>query len=209
MKTLEDQMSFYAAYHQDARNKATHFVGVPVIVFSLMIPLGWLRAEVGGFPLSAALVVTALLLLYYLVLDVPLGLAMEKLRGFVADHAGRILSAQNDHIQLEIDTSPSRTRRASDRPMTFLLDLRMKEIREPMNPDRQPGVWQARTKIQVAIAPKRTRDRRRTDLVARSKEMLLSLRAYLMAEDDPQPDIAWEPPPQKHRKGWLAWLTRK
>jgi uncharacterized membrane protein YGL010W len=69
-------MSFYAAYHQDARNKATHFVGVPVIVFSLLIPLGWLRIEVGGFPLSAALVVSALLLLYYLVLDLPLGLAM-------------------------------------------------------------------------------------------------------------------------------------
>ena len=62
MKTLEDQMSFYAAYHQDARNKATHFVGVPLIVFSLMIPLGWLRADLGGFPLSAALVVTAVLL---------------------------------------------------------------------------------------------------------------------------------------------------
>ena len=76
MKTLEDQMSFYAAYHQDARNKATHFVGVPVIVFSLMIPLGWLRAEVGGFPLSAAHAVTAALLAYYLVLDLPLGLAM-------------------------------------------------------------------------------------------------------------------------------------
>ena len=76
MKTLEDQMSFYAAYHQDARNKATHFVGVPMIVFSLMIPLGWLRTDIGGFPLSAALVVTSILLLYYLVLDVPLGLAM-------------------------------------------------------------------------------------------------------------------------------------
>ena len=76
MKTLEDQMSFYAAYHQDARNKATHFIGVPVIVFSLMIPLGWLRVDIDGFPLSAALVVTALLLLYYLVLDLPLGLAM-------------------------------------------------------------------------------------------------------------------------------------
>ena len=75
MKTLEDQMSFYAAYHQDARNKATHFVGVPLIAFSLMIPLGWLRADVGGFTLSAALVVTAILLLYYLVLDIPLGLA--------------------------------------------------------------------------------------------------------------------------------------
>jgi uncharacterized membrane protein YGL010W len=76
VKTLEDQMSFYAAYHQDARNKATHFVGVPLIAFSLMIPLGWLRADLGGVDVSAALVVTAVLLLYYLVLDVPLGLAM-------------------------------------------------------------------------------------------------------------------------------------
>ena len=76
MKTLEDQMSVYAAYHQDARNKATHFVGVPVIVFSLMIPLGWLRMDAAGFPLSASIVVVSLLLLYYLVLDVPLGLAM-------------------------------------------------------------------------------------------------------------------------------------
>jgi uncharacterized membrane protein YGL010W len=75
VKTLEDQMSFYAAYHQDARNKATHFVGVPLIVFSLMIPLGWLRADIGAFPASAALIVTSALLLYYLMLDVPLGLA--------------------------------------------------------------------------------------------------------------------------------------
>jgi uncharacterized membrane protein YGL010W len=76
VKTLEDQMSFYAAYHQDARNKATHFVGVPLIVFSLMIPLGWLRTDVGGVAVSAALVVTSILFFYYLVLDVPLGLAM-------------------------------------------------------------------------------------------------------------------------------------
>jgi len=76
VKTLEDQMSFYAAYHQDARNKATHFVGVPMIVFSLLIPLGWLRADVDGITISAALVVSSLLLLYYLILDLPLGLAM-------------------------------------------------------------------------------------------------------------------------------------
>jgi uncharacterized membrane protein YGL010W len=47
-----------------------------MIVFSLMIPMGWLRVDAGGFPVSAALVVTSILLLYYLVLDVPLGLAM-------------------------------------------------------------------------------------------------------------------------------------
>ena len=45
MKSLEDQMSFYAAYHQDARNKATHFIGVPAIMLSLFIPLAWLRVE--------------------------------------------------------------------------------------------------------------------------------------------------------------------
>jgi len=72
MKTLEEQMSFYAAYHQDARNKATHFIGVPAIVLSLMIPLSWLRIDA----VSAAMVITAALLAYYLALDVWLGLAM-------------------------------------------------------------------------------------------------------------------------------------
>jgi uncharacterized membrane protein YGL010W len=72
MKSIEEQMSIYAAYHQDPRNKATHFVGVPVIVLSLFIPLAWLR--VGD--ISVAMVLAAALIVYYLVLDVPLGLAM-------------------------------------------------------------------------------------------------------------------------------------
>jgi uncharacterized membrane protein YGL010W len=83
MKTLEDQMSFYGAYHQDARNKATHFVGVPAIVVSLMIPLGWLRFELDGFTITAALLVTSALLAYYLLLDIPLGLAMGVIFGLM------------------------------------------------------------------------------------------------------------------------------
>jgi uncharacterized membrane protein YGL010W len=76
MKTLEDQMSFYAAYHQDARNKATHFIGVPAIMLSLFIPLAWIRLEVGGVTLTAAMVFAAVVLIYYFVLDVPLAIAM-------------------------------------------------------------------------------------------------------------------------------------
>src|SRR5689334_18669317 len=72
MRTLEDQMGIYAAYHQDARNKATHFVGVPVIVLSLFIPLAWLR--IGD--ISAGMILAAVLTVYYLMLDLPLGLAM-------------------------------------------------------------------------------------------------------------------------------------
>jgi uncharacterized membrane protein YGL010W len=76
MKNIEDQMSFYAAYHQDARNKATHFIGVPAIMLSLFIPLAWIRFEAGGVTLSAAMVFAAVVLVYYFILDVPLALAM-------------------------------------------------------------------------------------------------------------------------------------
>lgn len=76
MKTLEDQMAFYAAYHQDARNKFSHFIGVPAIVLGVMVALAWLRIDVSGTQVSAAMAITALLLAYYLRLDVPLGLAM-------------------------------------------------------------------------------------------------------------------------------------
>ena len=76
MKTLEEQMGFYAAYHQDRRNKATHFIGVPVIILSLFIPLAWLRVEVGGVPITAATVIAAALLVYYFMLDAVLGMAM-------------------------------------------------------------------------------------------------------------------------------------
>ncbi len=69
MKTLEDQMSVYAAYHQDARNKATHFFGVPMIVVSLFIPLAWLKFSAGPFVITGALVFAAAILIYYVFLD--------------------------------------------------------------------------------------------------------------------------------------------
>ena len=75
MKTLEEQMAFYAAYHQDPRNKATHFVGVPMIIASLFIPLAWLRLEIGGFALTGAMAFAAIVLAYYFVLDVALAAA--------------------------------------------------------------------------------------------------------------------------------------
>lgn len=37
-----EQMAMYSAYHRDARNRATHFIGIPAIVFAIFIPLHWL-----------------------------------------------------------------------------------------------------------------------------------------------------------------------
>jgi uncharacterized membrane protein YGL010W len=76
MKTLEDQMAFYAAYHQDARNKATHFIGVPIIVLSLFIPLSWLRVDVGAVTITAAMIFAGTVLMYYFFLDLALGAGM-------------------------------------------------------------------------------------------------------------------------------------
>lgn len=76
MKSLEEQMAFYAAYHRDARNKATHFVGVPAIMLAILIPLAWVRLDAGGISITAAILLAAAVLAYYFFLDVPLALAM-------------------------------------------------------------------------------------------------------------------------------------
>jgi uncharacterized membrane protein YGL010W len=79
MKTLEDQLSQYAAYHRDSRNIATHFVGVPMIVVAVATLLSRPSFEVAGVPVSPALLASAATGLYYLALNVGLGLLMSAL----------------------------------------------------------------------------------------------------------------------------------
>lgn len=72
MKSLQEQLDAYAAYHRDARNKLTHFVGVPLVTFSLFIFLGWFRFVPAGpdVPLSSGAALFYLVVfLYYLCLD--------------------------------------------------------------------------------------------------------------------------------------------
>jgi uncharacterized membrane protein YGL010W len=76
MQTLEQQMSVYGAYHRDARNRATHFVGVPIIIFALLIALGWLRLNIAGIALSGAMLFVIIVHAYYFRLDIALAAAM-------------------------------------------------------------------------------------------------------------------------------------
>ena len=76
MKTLEDQMSVYLRYHRNPKNRLTHFVGVPLIMFSLFVLLALPRAELGGFSVSAATVLAVVVLIYYFRLDAVLAAAM-------------------------------------------------------------------------------------------------------------------------------------
>lgn len=90
MKTLAEQMAVYAAYHRDPWNRLTHFFGVPVIVFSLLVPLSWPQVAIGELKISLAMLVVAILLLYYLLLDWRIGLIMIPLLGVLLYGADRV-----------------------------------------------------------------------------------------------------------------------
>ena len=79
MKTLEAQLANYAAYHRDSRNIATHFVGIPMIVVAVATLLSRPALGLAGLSVSPALVVAALTALYYLRLDLRLGVLMTAL----------------------------------------------------------------------------------------------------------------------------------
>ncbi|HOJ67637.1 MAG TPA: DUF962 domain-containing protein [Candidatus Hydrogenedentes bacterium] len=76
MKSIVDQMCFYEAYHRHPLNKATHFIGIPSIIFSILVPLSWLRVEVAGWPVTAAMVLVAGVMVYYTLLSLPLAAGM-------------------------------------------------------------------------------------------------------------------------------------
>lgn len=90
MKTLEEQMSFYLRYHRDPRNKATHLVGVPLILFSLLVLLGLVRVPLGDVSLTAASISAVALLTYYFRLDAVLGVAMTLFLSVLLIAANRV-----------------------------------------------------------------------------------------------------------------------
>jgi uncharacterized membrane protein YGL010W len=66
---LEQNLTQYAAYHRDRRNIATHFAGIPMIVFAILLALGTVSFQVAAFPVTLAAIASVLVCLYYLRLD--------------------------------------------------------------------------------------------------------------------------------------------
>jgi uncharacterized membrane protein YGL010W len=70
------QLASYASVHRDWRNKATHFVGIPVIVFSLQLILSLWRFELDDRLWTMSLAITLLAVLGWMALDLGIGLVM-------------------------------------------------------------------------------------------------------------------------------------
>lgn len=79
MTQLVRQLAKYGAYHRDARNRATHMVGIPMIVLALEVLLSRASVTLGGVGITAAMAVSAAASLFYLRLDARFGLAMAVL----------------------------------------------------------------------------------------------------------------------------------
>jgi uncharacterized membrane protein YGL010W len=76
MKTLTERLAQYAAYHRDRRNIATHFVGIPMITFSVIALLARPHGQLGGLTLSPAAALIVATTIFYLRLDLRYGLTM-------------------------------------------------------------------------------------------------------------------------------------
>ncbi|VXA54823.1 conserved membrane hypothetical protein [Acinetobacter proteolyticus] len=76
MTNLERLLSQYAAYHLDRNNVVTHFVGIPLIVFSILCLTARAGVEISGFSITLAMLLIVLSSIYYISLDKLFGLLM-------------------------------------------------------------------------------------------------------------------------------------
>lgn len=76
---FERQLATYSSYHRDHRNRATHVLGIPAIVLSLLLVLALWRFSSGSLALSGAWLVGALAAAGWIALDIAVGSAMAVL----------------------------------------------------------------------------------------------------------------------------------
>jgi uncharacterized membrane protein YGL010W len=84
MKSFIEQAQIYATYHQNIKTRYTHMAGIPLIILSLMILLGFVQIIVPGvFASTLAWFATIALLIYYFLLNWKLALAITPIMFFL------------------------------------------------------------------------------------------------------------------------------
>ncbi|HEY8881210.1 MAG TPA: Mpo1-like protein [Roseateles sp.] len=89
-----DLMAQYAAYHRDRRNIATHFVGIPLIVFAISVLMARAEFDIAGTPMNAAIVLWGVTALWYLTRgNIVLGAATAIVNGVLTALAMTVAQA--------------------------------------------------------------------------------------------------------------------
>ncbi|HEX3656948.1 MAG TPA: diguanylate cyclase [Pirellulales bacterium] len=168
------------------------------------------QAEDAAAAAAAVSQAGAALLVQDLITESPIDRTVEKLRGFIADHHGEIVKVDGRHMRIKLGYDGDLFGRKSDRPARLVIDLEFSEEHSAKPGERRSGV--ARTRIHVELNPQRQRDRRKPEVLARCRQLLISLRAYLMATEA-APKIEAAPRssgPAKKNGGFslLGWLGK-
>lgn len=86
-----EQIAMYSAYHRNGHNQLTHHVGVPMIVFSLMVLTSTVEiVQLPFAPISLATLLIAVLVLMYISIVPLTGLIAAVLYGALLYLAGEI-----------------------------------------------------------------------------------------------------------------------
>lgn len=84
MKSFIEQAQFYASYHQNPTTRYSHMAGVPLVVFSLMILLGFVKIIIPNVvETNLACFATLILMVYYFLLNWQLSLALTPIMVFL------------------------------------------------------------------------------------------------------------------------------
>lgn len=84
MKPFIEQAQVYASYHQNKTTRYAHRLGVPLLVFSLMIFLGYVHIIIPGvIATNLAALATLLMVIYYFRLSWQLTLALMPILVFL------------------------------------------------------------------------------------------------------------------------------
>lgn len=66
---LMEMLTGYAASHQHPFNVLVHMIGIPTIMFGVLIPLSWLRLEFPAFSINLAQITLIVFVAFYFTLD--------------------------------------------------------------------------------------------------------------------------------------------
>jgi hypothetical protein len=116
---------------------------------------------------------------------VPIEVAIQKLRGFIADQNAKIVKTNDNELQLTVtDSHTGSSRRSTDRTVAFLISLKLSQkLTERSNSQGFAVGTYSETRVEVVIRPRRDRDRRREATVEKARRLLGSLKSYLMARE--------------------------
>jgi diguanylate cyclase (GGDEF)-like protein len=141
-----------------------------------------------------------------LVIHVPIRVVIEKLRGFVADHQATVTKVEEDALELGIEGALYSARRKSDVGVLFAVNMQFMEEqlrREESSAKSSAGVLQIR--LHVTISSQKTKDPSPGGMIHRARQIMTSLRAYLMASAEG--DLLQERTRRKARRILMPWLS--